>query len=144
MTPTPPPHVSPTTPAFAYAVLAVGDLAVFVLFNIMGRADHEASITAFTVAKGVAPFAVAWFAVSPWIGTYRHATFTSFRRTWQDVLPAWVLCGALALLLRMWWYDRPFIATFAAISLSFQAGLLMAWRMAFLAVSLRSRSHAAP
>jgi hypothetical protein len=80
----------------------------------------------------MAPFAIAWFAVAPWLGAYRFCTRTPIRRVFLRVLLVWLLCGALAILLRSWWYERPIVPSFAAVALGFQAVLLVGWRIAFV------------
>ncbi len=120
---------------------AAGDLFVFFLFVLLGRADHEASLDLPELLKAMVPFALAWFAVAPWLGAYRASSLRSFRRTWTRLLPTWLLCGSLAVLLRMWWYDRPFIVSFVVVALTFQAAMLMAWRLAFALLLRRRGAH---
>src|SRR5438046_10000439 len=57
-------------------VLASGDLLAFLAFSAIGRGSHGeatglAAIPAVIVTA--APFAIAWFVVSPFIGVYRQA-----------------------------------------------------------------------
>ncbi|MBI4202425.1 MAG: DUF3054 domain-containing protein [Chloroflexi bacterium] len=131
------PHQGTRLPWKAWAILALGDFLVFVLFNILGRTDHAIPISPQTTLQGVAPFVLAWFAVAPWLGIYRRSTFTSLRQTWLRMLPVWLVSGMLALLLRIWWYDRPFIFSFAAIALTFQGAMVLGWRLVFLFVARR-------
>ena len=117
-------------------IAALGDLAVFALFVFAGRVEHgivqEAAFwrTAF-------PFAVVWFALSPWLGAFRASTLTSVRTSAWRVPLIWLLCGIIAVVLRVWLTDRTFQLVFALVAIGVQAVLLLGWRVALSLVSRR-------
>ena len=52
------------------AVVVLGDLAVFLVFVILGTAEHEIiQVQAFV--RTTLPFAIIWFVGSPWLGAYQ-------------------------------------------------------------------------
>ncbi len=56
------------------ALLAAGDALAFMIFAALGRASHSeaAGLAAILqVAETAAPFAIGWFVVAPFAGTYR-------------------------------------------------------------------------
>ena len=123
-------------PQWPQVVAALGDFAVFFLFALAGRSDHNISLSILSLLKTLAPFAVAWFTLSPWLGAHRLRTLSSLGQLWQRVLPVYLLSFSIAILLRSWWYDRPLILSFILVALSFQTVFLTLWRLA-LALFLR-------
>jgi hypothetical protein len=45
----------------------IGDLAIFILFPMLGSASHEDGLTAAVFLRTTVIFAVAWYAVAPWV-----------------------------------------------------------------------------
>jgi hypothetical protein len=124
------------------AVLAVGDVVVFLVFAGVGRASHSeaAGLNALAqVAQTAAPFALGWFVVAPWLGGYRWAATNSPRtlliRTWLAWLGAW----PVALLLRWAFTGKAPPPTFALVTLFANALFLSIWRGLFALVVARRR-----
>ncbi|MBI4339901.1 MAG: DUF3054 domain-containing protein [Chloroflexi bacterium] len=136
-----PPGEAHPTPLRARLCLVAGDLLVFLLFVVIGRADHKASLSALDVLEGMAPFALAWLLISPWMGAYRPPATSAPRQAWWRILLAALACGAVALLARSWWYGRPMVPSFVAVALAFQSLLLVAWRAAYILVARRGAAR---
>ena len=124
-------RLSPLVP-----VAALGDLAVFAIFVFAGRAEHGI-IQEAAFWRTALPFAAVWFALSPWLGAFRVSTLTSVRAsTWRIPL-IWLLCGVIAIVLRVWLTDRTFQLVFAIVAIGVQAVMLFGWRVALSLVSRR-------
>ncbi len=84
-------------------VLASGDLLAFLAFSAIGRGSHGeatglAAIPAVIVTA--APFAIAWFIVSPFIGVYRKELVANPRKMARRTFIAWMLSWPVAMALR--------------------------------------------
>lgn len=117
-------------------IAALGDLAVFALFVFAGRAEHGI-IQEAAFWRTALPFAAVWFALSPWLGAFRISTLTSVRASAWRIPLIWLLCGVIAVVLRVWLTDRTFQLTFALVAIGVQAVMLVGWRVAFSLVSRR-------
>ena len=127
-----------TTPRMLQPLIllaALGDLAVFALFVFAGRAEHGI-IQEAAFWRTALPFAAVWFALSPWLGAFRTSTLTSARASAWRIPLVWLLCGVIAVVLRVWLTDRTFQLTFALVAIGVQAVMLLGWRVA---LSLLSR-----
>ena len=115
--------------------LAVGDAASFLLFAAVGRRTHdEASgiIALLQIAETALPFALGWFAVSPFAGAFRRGKTTGPSRMFARTEFAWLLAWPVTLVLR--WaiapdHNIPF--SFAIVILLANAIFLGLWRTAF-------------
>ena len=117
-------------------VAALGDLAVFGIFVIAGRAEHGI-IQEAAFWRTALPFAAVWFLLSPWLGAFRASTLTSARASAWRVPLIWLVCGVVAVVLRVWLTDRTFQLTFALVAIGVQAVMLFGWRVALSLVSRR-------
>ena len=115
---------------------ALGDLAVFGIFVIAGRAEHGI-IQEAAFWRTALPFAAVWFALSPWLGAFRASTLTSVRTSAWRVPLIWLVCGVIAVVLRVWLTDRTFQLTFALVAIGVQAVMLFGWRVALSLLSRR-------
>ncbi len=127
------------------AVLASGDLLAFLAFSAIGRGSHgEATGLAAipAVIMTAAPFAIAWFIVSPFVGVYRRELVANPRKMAIRTFIAWVLSWPVAMALRGIFVDHavpPF--TFALIALFVNAAFLLLWRWPYaLNNSIKKRS----
>lgn len=117
------------------AALVIGDAASFLLFAAAGRRTHaEASgISAIgQIAETALPFALGWFAVSPFAGVFRRLTTRGPLRMLLRTEAAWLIAWPLTLLLR--WAiapDHNVPLSFALVILLVNALFLGAWRTAF-------------
>jgi hypothetical protein len=117
--------------------LVLGDVAVFLLFVLIGRSNHSLSLSDVGALLSTAmPFAVGWFVVAPWFGLFR----VEINRAWQQMLPrllgAWlVLGGPLGLVLWAWLRGRAIpggiIPTFAFVTIGIITAFLVIWRLAY-------------
>ena len=113
-------------------MLASGDLVAFLAFSAIGRGSHGeatglAAIPAVIVTA--APFAIAWFIVSPFIGVYRKELVANPRKMARRTFIAWMLSWPVAMALRGIFVDHavpPF--TFALIAMFVNAAFLLLWR----------------
>lgn len=115
--------------------LAVGDAASFLLFAAVGRRTHDeaSGITALLqIAETALPFALGWFAVSPFVGAFRRSKTTGPWRMLARTELAWLFAWPVTLVLR--WaiapdHSVPF--SFAIVILLANAVFLGLWRTAF-------------
>lgn len=126
------------------AALVVGDAASFLVFAALGRRTHDEA-SGFSalgqVAMTALPFALGWFAVSPFVGAFRRLATSGPRRMLARTELAWLAAWPMALLLR--WAiapDHNVPISFAIVILLANAVLLGVWRSAF-AVIERWRSR---
>lgn len=115
--------------------LAVGDAASFLLFAAVGRKTHDeaSGISALLqIAETALPFALGWFAVSPFAGAFRRSKTSGPWRMLARTELAWLLAWPVTLVLR--WaiapdHNVPF--SFAIVILLANALFLGLWRTAF-------------
>ena len=112
----------------AYLLLGAGDLGVFLVFPTLGTWSHTQAFTGLTFVRNVLPFALAWFIVAPSLGGFRFPTPRASQAS-LAVLRAWAACGPAGLVLRSWWFHRPWAWSFAIVALLVQAALLVVWRV---------------
>lgn len=118
--------------------LAAGDAASFLLFAAVGRRTHDeaSGITALLqIAETALPFALGWFAISPFAGAFRRNKTTGLWRMLTRTEFAWLLAWPVTLMLR--WaiapdHSVPF--SFAIVILLANAVFLGLWRTAFTLV----------
>ncbi len=114
----------------ARLILIAGDILVFVVFAVQGRATHgiplgdSPVITTLTIA---APFAVPWFAVAALIGVFRSSTLAHPRRMLSTTGLAWLLAGCIGLLARAAFLQRAIILPFAVTALAIIGAPLITW-----------------
>ena len=119
------------------AALAAGDLAVFLLFPLLGSLSHDMDLTVGAVLRTNVPFGVAWLLVAPWLGAYRLPVMSQPTVAWRMTLVAWLPAGVLALAMRTWLLDRPFDIAFALVALGITDTLLVAWRVTYALLTRR-------
>ena len=117
-------------------VAALGDLAVFAIFVVAGRAEHGI-IQEAAFWRTALPFAAVWFALSPWLGAFRMAILKSAKASAWRIPLIWLACGVIAILLRAWLTDRTFQLAFALVAIGVQAVMLLGWRVALSLISRR-------
>lgn len=118
--------------------LVAGDAASFLLFAAVGRRTHDeaSGISALLqIAETAMPFALGWFAVSPFAGAFRRSKTTGAWRMLARTELAWLLAWPVTLLLR--WAiapDHNVPVSFAIVILLANAVLLGIWRTAFAVI----------
>ncbi len=120
-----------------FVVLALGDMAAFLLFALLGVAGHEEGVTLPTVLKAAAPFAIAWLVLAPVFGAFRRGTVRSPPQALWRVPLIWLPIDGAALLLRGWWLDRPIVASFAVVTLVVAGLMLTSWRVGYAVFASR-------
>ena len=116
------------------ATVVLGDMSVFLAFVILGKAEHGITLVQALVRTAL-PFAIVWFASSPWLGAYRSSTLYNPRTTAWKIPLIWLLCGLVALLARALLTDRPLVLAFAIVAIAVQGVLLVSWRGVFMMVT---------
>lgn len=116
-------------PSLALA-MAAGDMAVFLVFALLGSASHEGTTAGKAVARTVIPFGVSWLVIGAALGSLRRQNLVDPARVWSRVLGIWLVCGTVGVFLRSWWFDRPLDGDFAAVAVLLQGAFLLAWRLA--------------
>ncbi len=115
--------------------LAAGDAASFLLFAAVGRRTHDeaSGLSALLqIAETALPFALGWFAISPFAGAFRRGKTTGPWRMLARTELAWLLAWPVALALR--WAiapDHTVPFSFALVILLANAVFLGLWRTAF-------------
>ncbi len=121
------------------AILAVGDVIVFLVFAAIGRRSHgeAAGLHALLqIALTAAPFAVAWFVVSPFVGAFRRGLEKQPGKMAQRTALAWLASWPVAMALRGIFVDHAVPPlTFALITLVTNTILLLIWRWPFALIS---------
>lgn len=115
-------------------VVLLGDMSVFLAFVILGKTEHGI-IQSRALLRTALPFAIVWFAISPWLGAYRASTLYNLRTTAWRMPLIWLLCGFVALFARALLTDRPLTLAFALVAIAVQGALLVSWRGVFMMVS---------
>ena len=109
----------------------VGDTAVFLLFVILGKAEHEITVGQ-SLFRTALPFTLAWLVISPWLGVYKLSTLSNLSTMVWKIPSIWLLCGLAALFGRALLIDQSLILTFAVVSMVVQGALLICWRVLFM------------
>jgi hypothetical protein len=121
------------------AILAVGDIIVFLVFAAIGRRSHgeAAGLNALLqIALTAAPFAVAWFVVSPFVGAFRRGLEKQPGKMAQRTALSWLAAWPVAMALRGIFVDHAVPPlTFALITLVTNTILLLIWRWPFSLLS---------
>ena len=123
-------------PTASSRLAALGDLVVFLLFPILGAANHDTTLSLDTIARTTVPFGLAWAFVGLVAGAFAVRTLRSPARTLAIVPAAWLAAGIIAIGARVLMLDRPFVFSFAIVAIGLTGVLLIAWRLA-LALSAR-------
>ena len=126
------------------AVLALGDMLVFLAFAAIGRGSHGEATGLAAIPQVIltaAPFAIAWFIVAPFVGVYRRELMADPRKMAARTLLGWVLSWPVAMALRGIFVDHAVPPwTFAVIALVVNAAFLLIWRWPYALInSLRKR-----
>ncbi len=122
------------------AALAVGDLIVFLFFSATGRSNHAEAVSLSSVVMTAAPFIIAWFVISPFLGAFgRQGSAATTRPVplLQRTAIAWIVAWAVALLLRRFVFGGDIPPAFIIVALLVNGVLLLGWRGAVSALFWR-------
>lgn len=116
-------------------LLALGDVAAFAAFGVIGLVSHEKSFEVAVVARSIVPFAVAWLVIAPWFGVFSEEQVDRSGqgpdpRLWRIVV-IWVLVGIVALCARALVFDRELFNAFFLIALVGHGLFLVSWRAVY-------------
>jgi DUF3054 family protein len=113
-------------------LLVIGDALVFLIFATIGRRSHGEAVGLDAVLQTVqtaAPFAIAWFIVSPFVGTYQRGLERQPPTMALRTLLAWLAAWPLSMIFRGVFVDHAVPPwTFALITLVTNTILLLLWR----------------
>jgi Protein of unknown function (DUF3054) len=113
-------------------LLVIGDALVFLIFAAIGRRSHGEAVgldAILQIVQTAAPFAIAWFIVSPFLGAYRRQLESQPRRMALRTLLAWLVAWPLSMIFRGVFVDHAVPPwTFALITLVTNTILLLLWR----------------
>jgi hypothetical protein len=116
------------------ALLAAGDALAFMIFAALGRASHSEAAgfaAILQVAETAAPFAIGWFVVAPFAGTYRADIASRPRQMLERSALAWLLAWPIGLLLRALIRQTTIPLSFALVTLITNLLILLSWRGLF-------------
>lgn len=120
-------------------ILMAGDLAVFVMFALVGRETHASSDPNLVVnaLPTLLPFVLIWLLVSIPMGVYRPNVYRFVPLTIIRTLAAWIVAGPIALYARALLLGRTAIPVpFILVTMGLNGVMLLAWHI-FLAWWLR-------
>ncbi len=120
-------------------ILAGGDLAIFVIFAVVGRETHATGDPNLIVntLPTLIPFVLMWLIVAPPFGVYRPTVYRVIPLTIIRTLAAWIVSGPVAILIRAQLLQRTAIPLpFVAVTMGLNGVLLIGWHV-FVAWWLR-------
>ena len=115
-------------------ILLLGDLAIFVMFALVGRETHASSDPNLIVnaLPTLMPFVLIWLLVSVPMGVYRPKVYRFVPLTIIRTLAAWIVAGPIALYVRALLLARPSIPVpFIVVTMGLNGVLLLAWHVFF-------------
>lgn len=123
---------SETAPVWHYVLLAAGDALVLLAFAAIGRASHNLTGENPFVATLVtaSPFLAAWAVVAPLAYVYGKGAraLASPGRWLAHSALTWLVAGPLGLALRLILFHRPFILSFALVTMVTVWVMMLVWR----------------
>ncbi len=128
---------SKTSRSLPWPVLAAGDALALVAFILVGLSRHHAFST-YLFMRNAVPVLGAWFALSPFLKTYRKPGLRSLLLTWAIAVP--IAVAARSLYLGQPTGGRFFV--FLGVSLLMTGLFVGAWRLIAAGVSYRLRRNA--
>ena len=124
-------------------ILLSGDLAIFVMFALVGRETHASSDPNLVVnaLPTLMPFVLIWILVSVPMGVYRPKVYRFVPLTIIRTLAAWIVAGPIALYVRALLLARTAIPVpFVIVTMGLNGVLLLAWHI-FFAWWLKRAGH---
>ncbi|MBO8171627.1 MAG: DUF3054 domain-containing protein [Bacillaceae bacterium] len=118
-------------------LLIAGDILVFLIFSIAGRADHEMSLSLIDTLKTAMPFILGWFITAPLMGAYRPEAVENMPAAAKKAAATMVIATIVGLLLRALYLQRGVNILFGVITLGFNLVLMVIWRVAYTGVKNR-------
>jgi hypothetical protein len=119
----------------------VGDLLIFLMFPLLGGAEHATGVTADSILRTTVPFAVCWLLLGVPLRVYTASILRSPGRTLRTVPLVWLAAGILANIARIVIFDREFSLVFVTVSVGVVLVLLTAWRFGLSLVFAAKRAR---
>lgn len=122
-------------------ILAAGDLALLLLFILLGQIDHSTLNESNPIAGALptfAPLAIAWLVIAFLLRAFPREPqgLASFL---AHTLLAWLIAAPLGLLLRATLLDRTVATPFLLVTLGLGGLMLLTWRAVFWLLAMRRR-----
>jgi hypothetical protein len=111
-----------------------GDLAIFVVFVLVGRETHAAGGPNLIInaLPTLLPFGLIWFLVAIPMGVLRPNVYRAVPPTAIRTLAAWIVAGPIAIYVRALLLSRTAIPwQFVVVTMSLNAVLLLTWHIFF-------------
>jgi len=122
-------------------VLAAGDLAMLLIFVVIGRISHGMTNDwLINLLRIATPFVLGWAAAALISGAYRANLWQQPTQFLVRSAAAWLLADGLAFLLRHFVMGDRVTMPFALTSIAFTGLFLLAWRIAFMVWQTRNES----
>ncbi|WP_019119302.1 DUF3054 domain-containing protein [Brevibacillus massiliensis] len=112
-------------------ILLLGDLVMILLFTLIGMKEHDRMIGITGLFYTAAPFLIGWVITAPLLGAYRPAAVSSVKTAAWRAFLVWVAVEIVSMVIRALFFGKPFILSFAIVTLIANTILLAAWRMAY-------------
>ena len=114
----------------AALILGGGDVALLLMFAVIGRWNHhELSAGGLAAILGTAaPFVVGWALAASLLGTYDRRSFASLRSSIERLLVVWPVALAVGLCIRSIADHEIPAAAFIVVALLFNLLTLSIWR----------------
>jgi hypothetical protein len=115
-------------------ILMSGDLAIFLMFALVGRETHASSDPNLVVnaLPTLLPLVLIWVLVSVPMGVYRSNVYRLVPLTLIRTLAAWIVAGPIALYARALLLARTAIPVpFIIVTIGLNGALLLAWHIFF-------------
>lgn len=115
-------------------ILMAGDLAIFVVFVLVGRETHAAGDLnlIINVLPTLLPFVLIWFLVAIPMGVLRPNVYRVVPLAIIRTLAAWIIAGPIAIYVRALLLSRTAIPwQFVVVTMGLNAVLLLTWHMSF-------------
>ncbi len=136
--------VSSTMHARWVAILAAGDLVAFNVVTTIGLLSHG-ELTGLDalgeVATIAAPFAIGWFLIAPFAGTFRADIAGQPQRILPRAALAWLIALPIGLLLWSLMRQKQIQPAFAVVTFITNLIVLLGWRGVFAWLAARNRSQ---
>eukprot|EP01039_Chlorochromonas_danica_P008717 gene8717-9605_t len=113
-------------------LLAFGDIVMFLIFALVGRANHHESLGVVDIASTAAPFIGSWLAISPFFGTYARSSTASLGKVFSGIFLGWLVSLPAALAARTFLTDHVPATPFIVVSMVTTLALLFGWRSLYI------------
>jgi hypothetical protein len=127
-------------------LLVVGDIMCFLIFSIVGDAQHNEFSGLAAVPHIIAislPFLAGWFLIAPFLGLFRKELTTAPRAMAYRTALAWIPAWIIAMLLRGLFVDHGIPqSAFMEIAFVFNLAILELWRWPFALNNLARKQSA--